>query len=74
MTGISAKAVQLLTEAQDRSSLLFLRNSGRKTASHFSWNCSEACRAKVCSGFAPKTCGKQRSKVWQANLKDRDAL
>ncbi|NKL63403.1 hypothetical protein GFL96_16055 [Rhizobium leguminosarum bv. viciae] len=33
--------VLLLTGAQNRSSLLFLRNSGRKTASHFSWNCSQ---------------------------------
>jgi len=34
------RAVQLFTEAQNRSNFLFLRNSGRKTASHFSWNCS----------------------------------
>ncbi|TAU23513.1 hypothetical protein ELH75_22650 [Rhizobium leguminosarum] len=47
-----ARAVQLLTEAQDGSRLLFLRNSGRKTASHFSWNCSRGkgggCFATFC--------------------------
>ncbi|TIT77635.1 MAG: hypothetical protein E5W57_14335 [Mesorhizobium sp.] len=37
-----ARAVQLLTESPIRSKRLFLRNSGRKTATHFSWNCSNA--------------------------------
>jgi hypothetical protein len=32
-------------EAQDRSNLLFSRNSGQKTASHFSWNCSGQAQA-----------------------------
>jgi hypothetical protein len=40
-----AGAVQLLIEAQNRSNFLFLRNSGRKTASHFSWSCSGAGKA-----------------------------
>ncbi|TAX44242.1 hypothetical protein ELH99_32885 (plasmid) [Rhizobium leguminosarum] len=39
-TLLKPRAVQLFTEAQNRSNFLFLRNSGRKTASHFSWNCS----------------------------------
>ncbi|TAV75064.1 hypothetical protein ELH73_16705 [Rhizobium leguminosarum] len=30
-----------MREAQNRSNLLFLRSSGRKTASRFSWNCFE---------------------------------
>ncbi|TAU90489.1 hypothetical protein ELI41_19105 [Rhizobium leguminosarum] len=38
-------AVQLLIEAQNRSSFLFLRNCGRKTASHISWRCSCAGKA-----------------------------
>ena len=33
-------AFPLLTETRKRSSSLFLRNSGRKTAAHSSWNCS----------------------------------
>ncbi|NKK43851.1 hypothetical protein GFL28_17730 [Rhizobium leguminosarum bv. viciae] len=45
-----AGAVQLLIEAQNRSNFLFLRNSGRKTASHFSWSCSGAGKA----GFVRK--------------------
>ena len=32
----------LLPGTRKRSSSLFLRNSGRKTAAHFSWNCSGA--------------------------------
>jgi hypothetical protein len=36
------RAVQPLTESVSRSNSLFLRNSGRKTGSHFSWNCSNA--------------------------------
>ena len=34
------RALSLFFESRKRSILLFLRNSGRKTASHFSWNCS----------------------------------
>ncbi|TBZ73821.1 hypothetical protein E0H56_24760 [Rhizobium leguminosarum bv. viciae] len=41
----SDRAVQLFIEAQSRSNFLFLRNSARKTASHFSWNCSSASAA-----------------------------
>ncbi|ABC92159.1 hypothetical conserved protein [Rhizobium etli CFN 42] len=37
-------AVQLFTEAQNRSNVLDLPDCGRKTASHFSWNCSNAFR------------------------------
>ncbi|RWA74278.1 MAG: hypothetical protein EOQ30_03925 [Mesorhizobium sp.] len=32
--------VHRFTETPDRFISLFLRSSGRKTASHFSWNCS----------------------------------
>ncbi|RUU06930.1 lasso peptide biosynthesis B2 protein [Mesorhizobium sp. USDA-HM6] len=35
-----SRAVQRFTESLTRSKYLFLRNSGRKTATHFSWNCS----------------------------------
>ncbi|TIL47550.1 MAG: hypothetical protein E5Y86_02425 [Mesorhizobium sp.] len=38
--GPDSRAVQLLIEPPTRSKYLFLRNSGRKTAAHFSWNCS----------------------------------
>ncbi|TQO77047.1 hypothetical protein EXN69_13985 [Rhizobium rhizogenes] len=38
--GIDTRALQCFTESLKRSSLLFLRNSGRKTATHFSWSCS----------------------------------
>ncbi|TGQ54849.1 hypothetical protein EN836_08705 [Mesorhizobium sp. M1C.F.Ca.ET.193.01.1.1] len=34
-----SRAVQPLTESPKRSKYLFLRNSGRKTVTHFSWNC-----------------------------------
>ncbi len=43
-TLLKPRAVQLFMEAQNRSNFLFLRNSGRKTASHFSWNCSRGRR------------------------------
>ncbi|TJX64409.1 MAG: hypothetical protein E5W21_11125 [Mesorhizobium sp.] len=36
----AAKAVQRLIESPTRSNSLFSRNSGRKTVTHFSWNCS----------------------------------
>ncbi|TGP52827.1 hypothetical protein EN873_16365 [bacterium M00.F.Ca.ET.230.01.1.1] len=35
-----ARAVQRFTESPNRSKCFFLRNSGRKTVTHFSWNCS----------------------------------
>jgi|AraplaF_Cvi_mTSA_1032040.scaffolds.fasta_scaffold52475_1 hypothetical protein len=35
-------AVQRFMEAQNRSNFLLLRKRDRKTASQFSWNCSEA--------------------------------
>ncbi|TIQ52394.1 MAG: hypothetical protein E5X46_00455 [Mesorhizobium sp.] len=38
----TARAVHRFTEAQNRSSSLFFSNSGRKTGSHFSWNCSKS--------------------------------
>jgi len=31
---------RLFSESRNRSIYLFLRNSGRKTAAHFCWNCS----------------------------------
>jgi len=34
----------------------------------------QACRAKVCSGFAKRHAKNQRPKAREANLKDRDAL
>jgi hypothetical protein len=34
------RAVQRFMESPNRSNSLFLRNSGRKTVTHFSWNCS----------------------------------
>ena len=37
---VVARAFHRFTETANRSMSLFLRNSGRKTASHFSWNCS----------------------------------
>ncbi|RVD71240.1 MAG: hypothetical protein E5V62_19935 [Mesorhizobium sp.] len=33
-------------ESPNRSNYLFLRNSGRKTVTHFSWNCPKARRAR----------------------------
>src|SRR5882762_6999547 len=36
------RAVHRFTETPNRSISLFLRNSGRKTVSHFSWNCSRS--------------------------------
>src|SRR5690606_5817712 len=35
-----SRSFHRFTETAKRSISLFLRNSGRKTASHFSWNCS----------------------------------
>ncbi|TIU44104.1 MAG: hypothetical protein E5W30_20365, partial [Mesorhizobium sp.] len=35
-----ARAVQRFKESRNRSNFLFLRDSGRKTVTHFSWNCS----------------------------------
>ncbi|PTE11100.1 hypothetical protein C9427_07740 [Mesorhizobium helmanticense] len=37
----SPRAVHRFTETPNRSVSLFLRNSERKTVSHFSWNCSK---------------------------------
>ncbi|RWA68814.1 MAG: hypothetical protein EOQ30_21370 [Mesorhizobium sp.] len=34
------RAVHRFTETPNCSNYLFLRNSGRKTVAHFSWNCS----------------------------------
>ncbi|TJW87757.1 MAG: hypothetical protein E5V92_08260 [Mesorhizobium sp.] len=40
------RAFQRFIESPNRSKYLFLRNSGRKTGTHFSWNCSKAgCRS-----------------------------
>ncbi|RUZ88757.1 hypothetical protein EN942_05075 [Mesorhizobium sp. M7A.F.Ca.CA.001.14.1.1] len=36
----STRAVHRFTETANRSNSLSWRNSGRKTVSHFSWNCS----------------------------------
>ncbi|TGP24104.1 hypothetical protein EN827_11675 [Mesorhizobium sp. M1D.F.Ca.ET.184.01.1.1] len=36
----SARAAQRLIESPNSSNYLFLGNSKRKTAAHFSWNCS----------------------------------
>ncbi|TAV72702.1 hypothetical protein ELI02_05050 [Rhizobium leguminosarum] len=50
-----SRAVQLFTETQNRSNFLFLSNSGRKTASHFSWNCSSEAHAgciRCCGPYA----------------------
>ncbi|TGV56931.1 hypothetical protein EN792_076005, partial [Mesorhizobium sp. M00.F.Ca.ET.149.01.1.1] len=38
----SPRAFQRFIESPNRSKYLFLRNSGRKTVTHFSWNCSIA--------------------------------
>jgi hypothetical protein len=32
-----------------------------QTAAHFCWNCTKACRANVCSGFATTTCVKSKT-------------
>jgi hypothetical protein len=40
--GNKAKAVHRFRETANRSNYLFWRNPGRKTVSHFSWNCSKA--------------------------------
>ncbi|WP_210213000.1 hypothetical protein, partial [Mesorhizobium sp. M1E.F.Ca.ET.041.01.1.1] len=37
---IFPRAVQSLSRKHGTALILFLRNSGRKTATHFSWNCS----------------------------------
>ncbi|RWB79052.1 MAG: hypothetical protein EOQ50_04390 [Mesorhizobium sp.] len=44
------RAVQRFTESPNRSKCLFLRDSGRKTAPHFSWNCSSpsGCARRIC--------------------------
>ncbi|RUU56070.1 hypothetical protein EOD04_30095 [Mesorhizobium sp. M2C.T.Ca.TU.009.01.2.1] len=44
------RAVQRFTESPNRSNSLVLRNSGRKTATHFSWNCSRFPRVTLQSG------------------------
>ncbi|MFK0165171.1 ribbon-helix-helix protein, CopG family [Rhizobium sp. NPDC090279] len=38
----SVRAIQLFMESLKRSIFLFSRNSGRKTAVHFSWSCSSS--------------------------------
>ncbi|TGU88731.1 hypothetical protein EN794_047340 [Mesorhizobium sp. M00.F.Ca.ET.151.01.1.1] len=38
----ASRAVPHFTESPNGSNSLFLRNSERKTVSHFSWNCSNA--------------------------------
>ncbi|TPK89031.1 hypothetical protein FJ548_11730 [Mesorhizobium sp. B2-4-17] len=43
-------AVQRLIESVIRSNSLFLRNSGRKAATHFSWNCSGLEGLSCCTG------------------------
>ncbi|RWA71994.1 MAG: hypothetical protein E5X49_08575 [Mesorhizobium sp.] len=48
------RAVQPFTESPNRSKYLFLRNSGRKTVTHFSWNCfSPSCRPECRCRAAP---------------------
>ncbi|RWA79417.1 MAG: hypothetical protein EOQ30_25525 [Mesorhizobium sp.] len=53
-----ARAVHRFTETPNCSNYLFLRNSGRKTVTHFSWNCSDrsdapgSAAAKPASGRA----------------------
>ncbi|AZO72019.1 MAG: hypothetical protein EOQ32_09945 [Mesorhizobium sp.] len=37
---MAPRAFQRFIESPNRSKYLFLRNSGRKTGRHFSWNCS----------------------------------
>ncbi|QAZ43757.1 hypothetical protein C1M53_13125 [Mesorhizobium sp. Pch-S] len=37
----ASRAVPFLTETRKRSDPWFSHNSGRKTAAHFSWNCSK---------------------------------
>ncbi|RUW68227.1 hypothetical protein EOA31_26550 [Mesorhizobium sp. M4B.F.Ca.ET.049.02.1.2] len=36
----AVSAVQRFMRSLTRPNYLFLRNSGRKTAAHFSWNCT----------------------------------
>ncbi|RWP85751.1 MAG: hypothetical protein EOR12_24350 [Mesorhizobium sp.] len=50
-----SRAVHRFTETATRSNSLFLRNSGRKSVSHFSWNCSKVSRAQA--GPAPALAG-----------------
>ncbi|AZO74324.1 MAG: hypothetical protein E5V92_19990 [Mesorhizobium sp.] len=39
---IDARTLQRFTESPNRSKHLFLRSSGRKIVTHFSWNCSSS--------------------------------
>ncbi|RWE00459.1 MAG: hypothetical protein EOS40_15330 [Mesorhizobium sp.] len=50
-----ARAVHRFTETPNCSNYAFLRNSGRKTVSHFSWNCSSTSYfARIGCGMAPR--------------------
>ncbi len=40
LRGPDPRAFPFFTETRKRSDSLLSRNSGRKTAAHFSWNCS----------------------------------
>ncbi|TPN83160.1 hypothetical protein FJ987_04290 [Mesorhizobium sp. CU2] len=42
LDGSFARAVRRFTQSPNRSKSLFMRNSGRKAASHFSSNCSKS--------------------------------
>ncbi|TIW42944.1 MAG: hypothetical protein E5V61_21885, partial [Mesorhizobium sp.] len=47
-SGSCPRAVQRFLESPNRSKYLFLRNSGRKTVTHFSWNCSSVSARPWC--------------------------
>ncbi|TGP23442.1 hypothetical protein EN827_12910 [Mesorhizobium sp. M1D.F.Ca.ET.184.01.1.1] len=49
-SGRSARAFQRFIESPNRPKYLFLRNSRRKTVTHFSWNCSNAQGAQNAAG------------------------
>ncbi|TIS48042.1 MAG: hypothetical protein E5W96_20260 [Mesorhizobium sp.] len=47
------RAVHRFTETLNCSNYLFLRHSGRKTVTHFSWNCSKTVTLAI-PAFASK--------------------
>ncbi|QAZ47364.1 hypothetical protein C1M53_20220 [Mesorhizobium sp. Pch-S] len=49
------RAFPFFTETPKRSTSLFLRNSGRKTAAHFSWTCSRSQQAHTNMAGVPST-------------------
>ncbi|TIV71922.1 MAG: hypothetical protein E5V89_07795 [Mesorhizobium sp.] len=52
-----SRAFQRFIESPNRSKYLFLRNSERKTVTHFSWNCSSRARPRPREAESRNPCG-----------------